>query len=216
MDGLETLVAPTHHAFLLTESAAAAHFNVLSFDTCLFKPSSTSSFATNHLLGSVTSGAQSAAAHYQFHHHPSSGNNHHHHTTTGGPTSGQSAAAGNTSNSSSSSSNSNSSNNTASAVTGTNISSGTVHPITLGAPQADSGPSSRVANSHGPTITILDNGNSGLAQSKSINDITAGGSTETPQGDLNTPVTTANDLPSFFGPSTVVVEPPPITGELVP
>lgn len=31
-------------------------------------------------------------------------------------------------------------------------------------------------------------------------------------GDLNTPVTTAADGPSFFGPSTVV-EPPPITGQ---
>lgn len=35
---------------------------------------------------------------------------------------------------------------------------------------------------------------------------------EPQQGDLNTPVTTSGDIPSFFGPSTVV-EPPPITGE---
>lgn len=35
--------------------------------------------------------------------------------------------------------------------------------------------------------------------------------TETQSGDLNTPVTTSSDVPSFFGPSTVV-EPPPITG----
>lgn len=34
---------------------------------------------------------------------------------------------------------------------------------------------------------------------------------EVPLGDLNTPVTTSGDIPSFFGPSTVV-EPPPITG----
>ncbi|XP_075222904.1 zinc finger domain-containing protein striped isoform X3 [Lycorma delicatula] len=34
-------------------------------------------------------------------------------------------------------------------------------------------------------------------------------------GDLNTPVTTSSDVPSFFGPSTVV-EPPPITGSLEP
>ncbi|PSN50162.1 hypothetical protein C0J52_11974 [Blattella germanica] len=33
---------------------------------------------------------------------------------------------------------------------------------------------------------------------------------ETQPGDLNTPVTTSGDIPSFFGPSTVV-EPPPIT-----
>lgn len=36
---------------------------------------------------------------------------------------------------------------------------------------------------------------------------------EGPPGDLNTPVTTASDAPSFFGPSTVI-EPPPITGQL--
>ena len=35
---------------------------------------------------------------------------------------------------------------------------------------------------------------------------------ETQPGDLNTPVTTSGDIPSFFGPSTVV-EPPPITGK---
>lgn len=36
-------------------------------------------------------------------------------------------------------------------------------------------------------------------------------SQEPTPGDLNTPVTTSGDIPSFFGPSTVV-EPPPITG----
>lgn len=35
---------------------------------------------------------------------------------------------------------------------------------------------------------------------------------EPQSGDLNTPVTTSGDIPSFFGPSTVV-EPPPITGK---
>ncbi|CAH0553811.1 unnamed protein product [Brassicogethes aeneus] len=38
---------------------------------------------------------------------------------------------------------------------------------------------------------------------------------EAQPGDLNTPVTTSSDVPSFFGPSTVV-EPPPITGSLDP
>ncbi|KAG5893957.1 hypothetical protein JTB14_027705 [Gonioctena quinquepunctata] len=36
---------------------------------------------------------------------------------------------------------------------------------------------------------------------------------EAQPGDLNTPVTTSGDVPSFFGPSTVI-EPPPITGSL--
>nr|CAH7766246.1 unnamed protein product [Callosobruchus chinensis] len=38
---------------------------------------------------------------------------------------------------------------------------------------------------------------------------------EAQPGDLNTPVTTSSDIPSFFGPSTVI-EPPPITGSLDP
>ncbi|CAG9815769.1 unnamed protein product [Phaedon cochleariae] len=38
---------------------------------------------------------------------------------------------------------------------------------------------------------------------------------EAQPGDLNTPVTTSGDAPSFFGPSTVL-EPPPITGSLDP
>lgn len=37
MEGLETLVTPAHHTFLLTESAAAAHFNVLGLDTGFLK-----------------------------------------------------------------------------------------------------------------------------------------------------------------------------------
>lgn len=43
MEGLETLVTPTHHTFLLTESAAAAHFNVLGLDTGFLKSVSQSS-----------------------------------------------------------------------------------------------------------------------------------------------------------------------------
>lgn len=107
MDTLDTLPNQHHHhhhhhssAFLLTESAAAAaahHFNVLSFETCLYK-------------------------------------------------------------------------------TGTNVNSG-------GSPI--------------PASTCI-----------SVEDPSP---SETQSGDLNTPVTTSSDVPSFFGPSTVV-EPPPITG----
>lgn len=106
MDGLDTLPAQHHHhhhhhasAFLLTESAAAAHhFNVLSFDTCLYKTS-----------GNVENGGS---------------------------------------------------------------------PVPVAACSAIEEPPP----------------------------------SETQPGDLNTPVTTSGDVPSFFGPSTVV-EPPPITGE---
>lgn len=42
-------------------------------------------------------------------------------------------------------------------------------------------------------------------------DLSEPAASEPQPGDLNTPVTTSGDIPSFFGPSTVV-EPPPITG----
>lgn len=109
MDGLDTLPAQHHHhasAFLLTESAAAAaahHFNVLSFDTCLYK--------------SVSSTVETGSS-----------------------------------------------------------------PVP--------------------------------AAAYSATDLECA-SLEFQTGDLNTPVTTSGDIPSFFGPSTVV-EPPPITGSLDP
>lgn len=112
MDGLDTLPAQHHHhhhhhhhsAFLLTESAAAAaaaahHFNVLSFDTCLYKS----------VASSVDAGGSPA-------------------------------------------------------------------------------PAAVCTAADEPAVS------------------------EAQPGDLNTPVTTSSDIPSFFGPSTVV-EPPPITGE---
>ncbi|KYB29433.1 hypothetical protein TcasGA2_TC004846 [Tribolium castaneum] len=115
MDGLNTLPAQHHHhhhhhhhsAFLLTESAAAAaaaahHFNVLSFDTCLYKS----------VASSVDAGGSPA-------------------------------------------------------------------------------PAAVCTAADEPAVS------------------------EAQPGDLNTPVTTSSDIPSFFGPSTVV-EPPPITGSLDP
>lgn len=205
MDGLETLVAPTHHAFLLTESAAAAHFNVLSFDSCLFKPSSTSSFVATH--------------HHHHHHHPQlqhlnlQATTHHQTTAAGTTTSSQAEASNQSSNSSSS------------ATAQTEV----AEPNRMANSLGGSGGGSVPIN--GPTITILDNGHgsSGGAlshlqnnnsRSSSSNSSNSGhnnkgsgnNEVEAAQGDLNTPVTTANDLPSFFGPS-VVLEPPPITGK---
>lgn len=103
MDGLDTLPAQHHHhhhsTFLLTEAAAAAHhFNVLSFEPCLFRGTSSS----------IESG-------------------------------------------------------------------GSPVPAATGSAADESTPS------------------------------------EPQPGDLNTPVTTSGDIPTFFGPTTVV-EPPPITG----
>lgn len=172
MDGLETLVAPTHHAFLLTESAAAAHFNVLSFDPCLFKPSSTSSFVATH--------------HHHNHHHPQL--QHLNLQATQTATQQQSAATVDASSNSNSNSNS--------------------------ATESNSGSNNaRSSLAGGPTITILDNGNGSRGSAQSNGHSGKGGhEVEAAQGDLNTPVTTANDLPSFFGPS-VVLEPPPITGK---
>ncbi|KRT84232.1 zinc finger protein [Oryctes borbonicus] len=108
MDGLDTLPAQHHHhhhhsTFLLTEAAAAAHhFNVLSFEPCLFRGTSSS----------IESG-------------------------------------------------------------------GSPVPAATGSAADESTPS------------------------------------EPQPGDLNTPVTTSGDIPTFFGPATVV-EPPPITGSLDP
>lgn len=53
MEGLDTLDAPSHHAYLLTESAASAHFNVLNFDTCFFKSSSTTSPLSPFLTSNI-------------------------------------------------------------------------------------------------------------------------------------------------------------------
>lgn len=130
MEGLETLVAPPH-TFLLTESAAAAHFNVLSFDT-LFKTAATSSL--NH-------------------------NNNNHHFLNN--------------------------NNIQTTITTTVTTNSGGH----------------------PHLSLLNH--SGETQSSGDENHNC---CETQTGDLNTPVTTSGDIPSFFGPSTVV-EPPIITGK---
>lgn len=147
MDGLETLVAPPHHhAFLLTESAAAAHFNVLSFDTCLFK-SAASNLSNNFINSGTVQNLQTSM-------------------TEG------------------------SNGNSASAVkeVGNSDSRG-----------EKQHPHLSILGSPGQIISHI-----GTKDSSQIS--------ESQQGDLNTPVTTSSDLPSFFGPSTVV-EPPPITGK---
>ena len=191
MDGLETLVAPTHHAFLLTESAAAAHFNVLSFDTCLFKPSS-SFIATQH--------------HHHHHHHPQLQHlNLQATATTTATTSPPTAATQTAAPATETSGNSNNNNNNSSSNSSSNNSTSS----NSGHSNSEHSSSTRGA-AGGPSITILNSNQQQGSGAQGGNAHTS----EAAQGDLNTPVTTANDLPSFFGPS-VVVEPPPITGELV-
>lgn len=131
MEGLETLVPQQHHTFLLTESAAAAHFNVLSFDT-LFKTAATS---LNH-------------------------NNNNHHFLNH--------------------------NNIQTTITTTVTTNSGGH----------------------PHLSLL----SHSGETQSSGDENHNNCCETQTGDLNTPVTTSGDIPSFFGPSTVV-EPPTITGK---
>jgi hypothetical protein len=96
---------------------------------------------------------------------------------------------------------------------------------TLQAPNASalSDPSSVAASQHSFNVLCFDTAYKEPASSESGSSPlpAATGLAGTPSdptgcepapGDLNTPVTTSGDIPTFFGPSTVV-EPPPITGE---
>jgi hypothetical protein len=192
MEGLETLVTPSHHAYLLTESAAAAHFNVLSFDTCsLFKTAATtaSSFNLNNNNHSTAnnnhhhhSQTQLLSSHHQMQqssaqqHHPAS-------TTSSSITSSHSATSATQSKTNSTIVSSTPSSSSASSAVTTTTSSSSGH------------------HSH-PTLSIAHD-----TQQQTSDRVQ-----QHQTGDLNTPVTTSSDIPSFFGPSTVV-EPPIITGK---
>jgi hypothetical protein len=189
MEGLETLVTPSHHAYLLTESAAAAHFNVLSFDTCsLFKTAATtaSSFNlnNNHTISN--------------NHHQTQLLSNHHQQQMQQPT---------TQSSSNTTSNSSSISNTSShsATSVTHSKTDTVSSSSTTATTTTSTSSGHHHHHvHHPTLNIQE------TQQQSAD---RGGIQLSQTGDLNTPVTTSSDHPSFFGPSSVV-EPPIITGEL--
>ncbi|XP_055644272.1 serine-rich adhesin for platelets isoform X2 [Toxorhynchites rutilus septentrionalis] len=196
MEGLETLVAPPHHTFLLTESAAAAHFNVLSFDTCgLFKTAATTTSLGLNNNNSATPNNNHHHLYHPYHHqthtaatHHSQTATHHHHTVQ-------------TPNSSSSNSNNNNTSTSSSSITTQTTST-----------------TSTTSNSHHPHLSLLSttaasthhSSDSNLHQSSDDHSQSQG---DAQTGDLNTPVTTSGDIPSFFGPSTVV-EPPPITGSI--
>lgn len=205
MEGLETLVTPSHHAYLLTESAAAAHFNVLSFDTCsLFKTAATtaSSFNLNNNHSTTNNN----------HHQTQLLSTHHHHQQQQQmqqPTTqvSQSSSSNTTSNSSNSSS-SNTSSHSATSVTHSktdSVTSSTVNATTTTSTSSGQHHHHHHHAHHHPTLNIHE----------SVQQQTAdrGGIQLSQTGDLNTPVTTSSDHPSFFGPSSVVVEPPIITGE---
>lgn len=186
MEGLETLVAPSHHAFLLTESAAAAHFNVLSFDTCLFKTAAqTSPTSTTQLTPSSGLTPQTTST-TLLHYSLSSNNSNNRNTQQIISTSISDTEQSHQRNIGSS----------VQTTTSTTIISSN---------------NSRSSASH---LSLLNTGatstvNSSTDTTSSRQDQTDSSDTQT--GDLNTPVTTSSDIPSFFGPSTVV-EPPPITG----
>ena len=203
MEGLETLVAPSHHAFLLTESAAQAHYNVLSFDTCLFKATSTSSTAN---FGALHHGLSSSGSHHNnssstspLHHH------HHHHQQQ------QSQQQHN---------NNNNNNNNNSSVSGSGSSStNTQHTTSITSISVVGSSGGHNLHSlhhpHHPHLSLLSSTGVGVISetpASAEDGLTVHAGTESQTGDLNTPVTTSGDIPSFFGPSTVV-EPPPITGK---
>ncbi|XP_067615801.1 uncharacterized protein sr isoform X1 [Eurosta solidaginis] len=271
MEGLETLVAPSHHAFLLTESAAAAHFNVLSFDTCLFKgaaqtsPSTAASSAPTYLStpSHTFGGGHLGAAQTLLHYNLSTANSNHQSSI---PCSINNSSSGNLTNSSniatsvSAATNSalsaaisrtnfarisgaNSSGNSSSdGITAATVASAseidTLTTSTAAAVSVNGSSSAPNSNSNGRAsathLSLLNtvqhspgshaiaslssvgtnNGidiTSSVKQSQSLPSDALCGETQT--GDLNTPVTTSNDIPSFFGPSTIV-EPPPITGSI--
>jgi hypothetical protein len=189
MEGLETLVTPSHHAYLLTESAAAAHFNVLSFDTCsLFKTAATTAGSYN------LNNNNHATANNNNHSQTQLISSHHHQQQMQQPTiqshHQQQTNTVNTSNSSNTSSHSATS-VTQSKSDSTAVSSSTITTTT----------STSSGHHNHPTLNIQE-----------THQQTADRNVQQHPGDLNTPVTTSGDIPSFFGSS--VVEPPIITGEL--
>jgi hypothetical protein len=186
MEGLETLVTPSHHAYLLTESAAAAHFNVLSFDTCsLFKTAATTAGSynlnnNNHATANNNhSQTQLISSH---HHHQQMQPTIHHQQQTNTVTSNSS----------------NTSSHSATSVTQSKSDSTVVSSSTITTTTSTSS-----GHHNHPTINIQE-----------TQQQTADRNVQQHPGDLNTPVTTSGDIPSFFGPSTVV-EPPIITGESI-
>ncbi|XP_054747179.1 dendritic arbor reduction protein 1 [Anastrepha obliqua] len=277
MEGLETLVAPSHHAFLLTESAAAAHFNVLSFDTCLFKTTAQTSPSTaatsaatylstpSHTFGGGHLGAAQTLLHYNL----STANSNHQSVipcsssssstptnnniaspvTAAGTNSALSAAITRTNFARIGSSNNSSSNSSASSCINAStaqqssvaIASGSIALTTPTVAAVSAGGNSAAVNNNSSSgrnsathLSLLNTAQqspgshaavslsgvgvssgvniaSSVKQSQSLPSDAQCGDTQT--GDLNTPVTTSNDIPSFFGPSTIV-EPPPITGSI--
>ncbi|KAG5682387.1 hypothetical protein PVAND_011740 [Polypedilum vanderplanki] len=188
MEGLETLVTPSHHAYLLTESAAAAHFNVLSFDTCsLFKTAATTanSFSlnnnNNHLINNNHHHTQSQTQLLSSHHQQQMQHSAAHQQPT---------STVNTSNSSSHSLTSVTQSKTESTVVSSSTATTTTSTSTSG------------HHTHHPTLNIHETQQPADRSQQQLQ-----------TGDLNTPVTTSSDIPSFFGPSTVV-EPPIITGSI--
>jgi hypothetical protein len=196
MEGLETLVTPSHHAYLLTESAAAAHFNVLSFDTCsLFKTAATTAGSYNLNNNNHATANNNHHSHQQ--HTQLISSHHHHQQQMQQPTiqshhQQQQLQHANTINTSNSS---NTSSHSATSVTQSKSDS-----IVVSSTLTTTTSSSSGHHNH-PTLNIQE------TQQQS-----ADRNVQQHTGDLNTPVTTSGDIPSFFGPSTVV-EPPIISGK---
>ncbi|XP_058058111.1 dendritic arbor reduction protein 1 [Anopheles bellator] len=259
MEGLETLVAPPHHTFLLTESAAAAHFNVLSFDTCgLFKTgTTTTSLGLNNNSTATPNNNHHHHLYHPYHHHQAAGttslshhHHHQHHHSTAQQQQQQQHQHQHSSSASSSivaSSSASSSSSSAAASSAANATAITTHTTATTSVTASHQPQHQQHQSqhphqqqqqqqqhhhhhhHHPHLSLLSTGGC-TAGNGSASGSTVGGhhhpggesagegdhsqsQTDAQTGDLNTPVTTSGDIPSFFGPSTVV-EPPPITGSI--
>lgn len=233
MEGLETLVAsPSHpHTFLLTESAAAAHFNVLSFDT-LFKTAATTSVSStfssqspinhnnnnnnnclliNHNLQNNNSNnnSNSSPIHIQHHQH-----HHHHHQQQQQQQHHQQHSQHNSPQHQQLSPTNHSQNQQVLSVTSS-------APVSVVNENNQIINTTSISTSNHPHLSLLTttavdtiSTTSIIDQSSNIQSVTDSqlSGVEHQSGDLNTPVTTSGDIPSFFGSSTIV-EPPPITGK---
>lgn len=233
MEGLDTLVPPSHHTFLALQD----HFNAFCFDTVgsFMKTAATpTSFHlnnnnnssipnnnNNNIIGATPQTSSSSSQITQSHHnslhhlqaqqelrHPSaavttiSANNNNSNSNNNNNSNTSLNNSNNNSSSSASVTNKNCNNNIASSIASSscNNSSSTTSIITASA--------TIITSSGGhPTLSLP----SVNTQQNSIAKVSEANNNNN-SGDLNTPVTTASDIPSFFGPSTVV-EPPPITSK---
>lgn len=218
MEGLDTLVPPSHHTFLALQD----HFNAFCFDTVGSFMKTAATPTSFHLSNNNNNNNSSIPnnnniigatqqSHHSLHHLQAQQELRHPSAATTISSNNNNSNSNNNNNSNTSLNNSNINNNTVSnnasvknctsnniASSSCNNSSSTTSIITASA--------TIITSSGHPTLSLPS-----VTQQNSITKVSEANNNNN-SGDLNTPVTTSSDIPSFFGPSTVV-EPPPITSK---